>query len=98
MKNQKALSIVLLCVFALGGISFFISQCKPKTSSTNDTSTTNPKPETQNSKLVAAPDFDADSAFAFVAKQVSFGPRIPGTVSQTKCAGWLTSKLKTYTS
>lgn len=44
-----------------------------------------------------APGFNADSAYAFIAKQVSFGPRIPGTVAQTNCANWLTAKLKSYT-
>src|SRR5580765_5710293 len=42
------------------------------------------------------PDFNADSAYDFVAKQVAFGPRIPGTASQTKCAQWLNEKLKSY--
>lgn len=44
------------------------------------------------------PDFNADSAYDFVAKQVAFGPRIPATVSQTKCAAWLNEKLKSYCS
>lgn len=46
---------------------------------------------------VAPPVFNADSAYAFVAKQVSFGPRIPNTPAQKKCADWLEAKLRSYT-
>lgn len=47
-------------------------------------------------KVVAPPDFNADSAYAFVAKQVSFGPRVPNNASHTKCANYLIEKLKSY--
>ena len=46
---------------------------------------------------VAPPAFSADSAYAFVAKQVSFGPRVPNTPAQKKCADWLEAKLRSYT-
>ncbi len=42
------------------------------------------------------PSFDADSAFAFVAKQVAFGPRIPGHPAHAACAKWLEEKLRSY--
>lgn len=48
-------------------------------------------------KVVSVPQFNADSAFAFVAKQVSFGPRVPGTEAHKACAEWLTSKMKDFT-
>lgn len=38
-------------------------------------------------------DFNADSAYAFVAKQISFGPRVPGTDAHQSCALWLVEKL-----
>ncbi len=44
---------------------------------------------------VAAPAFSADSAYAHIEKQISFGPRIPGTKAQTACAAWLISSLRT---
>jgi glutaminyl-peptide cyclotransferase len=40
------------------------------------------------------PTFQADSAYAYVEKQVSFGPRVPGTAAQVKCASWLSGKFK----
>jgi hypothetical protein len=42
------------------------------------------------------PDFSADSAFAFIQKQVDFGYRIPGTQAHARCADWLYAKLKMY--
>lgn len=94
MNKTKIFSYLLLTVFLLGGISFFISQCKFKTNSGGESET--PKPESQNSTPVSVPDFNADSAYVFTEKQVAFGPRIPGTPSQTKCAEWLTAKVKSY--
>jgi hypothetical protein len=45
---------------------------------------------------VHVPDFNADTAYAFIAKQVSFGPRIPGTSAHATCAHWLEEKLRSY--
>ncbi|MBS4012202.1 MAG: M28 family peptidase [Bacteroidetes bacterium] len=61
----------------------------------------NTKKETQHSKpdqisASSIPDFNADSAYYFVEKQVSFGPRVPNTVAHQKCADWLISKLTDF--
>ena len=57
------------------------------------------EPETK--KVVKAkfevPKFNADSAYYFVEKQVSFGPRFISSKGWEKCALWLEKKLKTYT-
>jgi glutaminyl-peptide cyclotransferase len=45
---------------------------------------------------VPAPQFNEDSAYAFVKAQVDFGPRVPGTTAHSKCAEYLSSKLKKY--
>ncbi len=47
-------------------------------------------------KTVQVPAFNADSAYYFVEKQVSFGPRVPGTPAHDKCAAWLAEKLRQY--
>jgi hypothetical protein len=52
--------------------------------------------ETTETKLVAAPTFSGDSAYAFVAKQVSFGPRVPNSKAHQACGDWLVSTLKRY--
>ena len=38
--------------------------------------------------------FNADSAYANVARQVSFGPRVPGSEGHAACRGWIVDKLK----
>ena len=45
---------------------------------------------------VAMPDFNADSALAYVKVQTDFGPRVPGTEAHENCAAWLTQTLKRF--
>ena len=42
----------------------------------------------------SVPQFDADSAYALVARQCEFGPRVPGTSAHAACAQWLTRQLE----
>lgn len=42
---------------------------------------------------VIRPDFSADTAYEFIARQVAFGPRVPGTEAHKNCAGWLEEQL-----
>lgn len=42
------------------------------------------------------PIFDADSAYSFVARQVAFGPRVPGTATHRKCGDYLVETLRSY--
>ncbi len=39
------------------------------------------------------PAFNADSAYAFIEKQLSFGPRVPGSAGHKACKEWLVSTL-----
>ena len=45
---------------------------------------------------IAAPDFNADSAYLYVQKQVDFGPRVPNTTAHAQCADYLSNKLKEF--
>jgi len=47
-------------------------------------------------QLVATPDFNADTAFYFVQKQVGFGPRVPNTDAHIVCGNWLDSTLRKH--
>jgi Zn-dependent M28 family amino/carboxypeptidase len=49
-------------------------------------------------RTVNVPDFNADSAYSFVEKQVDFGPRVPGSDAHNQCAAWLERKMRSYTS
>ncbi|HBP45371.1 MAG TPA: glutamine cyclotransferase [Flavobacteriales bacterium] len=42
---------------------------------------------------VIGPPFDADSAYAYIAQQVAFGPRVPNTPQHVACGDWLSSEL-----
>jgi hypothetical protein len=47
-------------------------------------------------ELAAAsvPAFSADSAYQFIARQLEFGPRVPGTPAQVAAAEWLAAELR----
>lgn len=74
---------ILIFVLLLGS-------CSPDTGKQPESTTTN----TAEVNKVATPDFNADSAYAFVKAQVDLGPRVPGTPAHAKCADYLVSELK----
>ncbi len=41
-------------------------------------------------------DFDADSAYALIARQVAFGPRVPGTPGHAAQLEWMVETLRGY--
>ena len=43
-----------------------------------------------------SPDFQADSAYFFIEKQLSFGPRIPNTQGHKRCASWIIETFKRF--
>lgn len=54
------------------------------------------KKEFVQQKAVQVPAFNKDSAYAFIARQVDFGPRIPNTEAHRKTGNFLVAKLKSY--
>jgi glutaminyl-peptide cyclotransferase len=82
-NNMKALAFGLFLAAGLPG-------CDKKTST--ETATVD-QPEVAR---VNVPSFNADSAYAFVAKQVSFGPRVPNTPAHRAAGDFLVNKLKSY--
>lgn len=45
---------------------------------------------------VSVPDFSADSAYAYVERQLSFGNRIPGSKGWSQCADWLAAQMRRW--
>ena len=45
---------------------------------------------------IDTPEFCADSAYNYIKAQTDFGPRVPNTDAQQKCAAWLMTKLKEF--
>jgi hypothetical protein len=81
MNTLKVFFVILACAFL---------SCASK--STQDST------ETQSlfSPAAAAPDFDADSAYRYVEKQVSFGPRVPNSPAHKACGDYLVEELKRF--
>ncbi len=62
--------------------------CGKKTSSNNASA--------QQTYQKVSPDFNQDSAYYFVDKQVSFGPRVPNTEQHVQCGDYLVAELKRF--
>lgn len=81
-KKAFLLSALSLCLLA---------SCK-----SSETEDENQIPE--NTPAVGVPasllTFNADSAYAYVERQVAFGPRVPGSKSQRECAAWMEGMLR----
>ena len=88
MKTQK-LSLILLAIFVLSGVAVYFKSCQKNTS-------TEMPPQEVTVTLNPAPDFKADSAYAYIKAQVDFGPRIPNTKAHKACGDYLSAKLKQY--
>lgn len=43
------------------------------------------------------PEFDADTAYYYIARQVAFGPRVPNTQTHLNAAAWLAETLGRFT-
>ena len=70
--------------------SLLLSSCGDKQPKGPTTPTEKPK------KSVVVPNFNADSAYQYVAQQTYFGPRVPETQAHAECAEWLAAKLGEY--
>ena len=81
---NKLLSILFFSFFLLA------SSCKKG----NDAPVEEPKVD--NTTPVKVPAFSRDSAYAHIAKQVSFGPRVPGSPGHKAMQKWAVQKLKSY--
>jgi len=84
MKLIKGFSFVILLLF--------LGACKKGGDSPTNIETETPKVI----ELMPSPDFNPDSAYQFVAKQVSFGPRVPNSEGHKACGDYLIERLKSY--
>ena len=75
---------------ALAGLLVLTGCPDKKTTDTADA------PTAAETPLPKAPVFNADSAYAFTARQVAFGPRVPNSKAHVACGNWMVAKLKGY--
>jgi glutaminyl-peptide cyclotransferase len=84
----------IIPVFFLALVTIFGStRC---TSDNNASSNSNNTPKVPEKKNLTIPKFDMDSAFQYVEKQVSFGPRVPSSDAHQQCKEWLVEKLESF--
>lgn len=56
--------------------------------------TDSPKPAPQPDVSITVPTFDRQLAYDYIARQVSFGPRVPETPAHDSCANWIKAELE----
>ena len=83
--NRSRIALLLLVLLILSGVYYGYQSFQTGTEET-----------TSAPNLVPSPDFAADSAYAFIAKQVAFGPRVPNSPAQKACGDWIVAKMKSY--
>ena len=83
--RMKSLRIFLTLAFAL---TILLGGCKNSVKPQEQADTT--------MSVTDIPDFDADSAYEYVATQVAFGYRIPGSDAHKRTADWLVAQLQKY--
>lgn len=87
-KGRMAATVLVVALLAL--LALTLSRCS------NEPSQKSPPAGPALPELPPTPPFDADSAYALVARQVSFGPRVPGTSTHAACADWIVAQLKRH--
>jgi hypothetical protein len=89
MKKIKSLIYLII----LGSLL----SCSSSETKTEATKTETQKVETVISKpRIVPPDFNADSAYAFVKAQADMGPRTPGSKAHAKCVAYFEKEFKRY--
>jgi len=76
--RKGGLATQSMLLFFLTALLFFSCEDKPKKTSFDE-----------QELQVDIPNFNADSAYEYVAKQVAFGPRVPNMGSHINCGEWL---------
>jgi len=83
--NPLRILLHLICLFSI----LILSNCGKRKKSESDQVDTYAKLST-----LKIPNFNADSAYSFVAKQVNFGPRVPNTPSHRNCGDYIIRSME----
>lgn len=79
-------------IVAIGGL-MSLAACGAGRNRQNDSVSADASAETAQT-AVSVPEFSADSAMAFLRRQVEFGPRVPNTEAHRKAGDWMVAELK----
>lgn len=83
--NRSRIALFLLVLFIISGGYYWYLSSKSKESNQESAPI-----------ITETPVFNSDSAYAYIEKQVSFGPRIPNSPAQIHFKDWIVEKLKGY--
>ena len=98
IRNKKV--FISLCLIAL--IIALMQSCGSDSKNQNNKDKKSQEIKSKNSKTTEAiltvnvPQFNSDSAYHFIKKQVDFGPRAPNSVAHQNCYLYLKNKLSYY--
>lgn len=90
-KRKGAMRFVAASLIALLIGVFLFKSCAPEGGGRQAPPVTPAQPA-----LPPTPQVSADSLFAFVERQVAFGPRVPGSDAHRACGDWIVSTLHAY--
>ncbi len=93
-KNSKTLAMTkshIYSALAASAVSIFMAMTSFVGCTTTSQSATSPSAPTDIDVV-----FDADSAWQYVAAQVAFGPRVPGSEAHAKCLNYMTQVLENH--
>jgi len=86
--------ILLILAGSIGGCS---SNSNSDNGGKNKKTSTSSQPGTTTLQTKAeVPEFSGDSAYVWVEKQLSFGPRVPNTGPHFACADWMVEKFESF--
>lgn len=88
MKSKQIIAIILIVLFILSmGYFSFFQKSKTEKQEKKEVRKT-------EKKEIQAPEFNADSSYAYIKAQVDFGPRVPGSKAHQKCGDWMVETLQ----
>lgn len=82
-KTENILLLILVTIVIMLSVSCNSCQSTKAISTTNEI----------ESYVMISPRFNADSAYEYIEKQLSYGPRVPSTPQHKECGDWLSTKL-----
>lgn len=80
----------------LTGVWCLASACSGQAGQNREQTTMTPAPASVPQATKEPVRFSADSAFLYVAQQLDFGPRVPGSQAQETAAAWLKAELSRH--
>ncbi len=95
MINSKIFKVQQALIFVGIILTFIACGNDNNNNKTTTSSAPNTEPITEAAKQIS-PNFNADSAYYFMQKQVDFGPRITASSASLKCADYIAAQFEKF--